>query len=67
MATVPHTLRDWGLDEAAHPVLVKNFSQDEVQRMIEDDLFAGRTVSIELAAVVAIGLFLGVLAVLSTI
>jgi hypothetical protein len=64
MASVPHPLRDWGIDEAAHPVLVKSFKPDEVRHQIEDDLFAGKSVSIELTVVVGIGLFLGALAVL---
>jgi hypothetical protein len=67
MATAPHTLRSWGIDEAAHPVLMKSFTADERQRLIEEDLFAGRSVSLELAVVVAVGLLIGALAVLSTV
>ena len=67
MAIVQRTLKDWGIAEAAHPVLVKCFSVDEQDRLIREDVFAGRTVSLELIAVVAIGLVIGIIAVLSTI
>lgn len=67
MATATHTLSDWGIDEAAHPVLVRAFPADEQQRLIEEDLFAGRSVSLELVLVVALGLFIGAVAVLTTL
>jgi hypothetical protein len=55
-----------GIKEVAHPVLVKCFSSDERDRLIREDFFAGKSVSLELVAVVALGL-VGVIAVLSTI
>ncbi len=67
MATAHHTLSDWGIDESTHPVLMRTFSADERQRLIEDDLAAGRTVSLELVLVVALGLFIGAIAVLATL
>jgi hypothetical protein len=67
MATVGHGSYDWGINEAAHSVLFKAFSADERQRLIEDDLFAGRSVSLELVAVVALGLLIGAIVVLTTL
>jgi hypothetical protein len=67
MATATRSLKDWGIDERAHPVLARCFTAEEQQRMIEDDLYAGRSVSLELVAVVAVGLFIGALAVLLTL
>lgn len=67
MATAHHTLQSWGVTEAAHPVLAKSFTLDEQERLIREDLVAGRNVSLELVAVVALGLFIGSIAVLFTI
>jgi hypothetical protein len=67
MAIGTHGLQTWGINETAHPVLFKAFAPDECQRLIEEDLFAGRTVSIELAAVAAFGLLIGAIAVLFTL
>jgi hypothetical protein len=67
MATAHHALEAWGLTEAAHPVLAKSFTPDELRRLIREDLVAGRNVSLELVAVVALGLLIGVIAVLSTL
>jgi hypothetical protein len=67
MATAHHTLQDWGIDESAHPVLSRFFTPVEQQRLIEDDLSAGNSVSLELIAIVALGLLIGAIAVLTTI
>ncbi len=67
MATAHHTLQGWGVTETAHPVLAKSFTPDEQERLIREDLVAGRNVSLELVAVVALGLLIGTIAVLSTL
>jgi hypothetical protein len=67
MAIFHHTLRDWGIDETAHPVLARSFTAAEQQRLIEEDLLAALSVSLELVVVVALGLLIGALAVLFTI
>jgi hypothetical protein len=66
-ATVHHTFQVWGVNEAAHPVLVKSITADERERLIQEDVFAGRSVALELVAVVALWLFIGAFAVLFTI
>jgi hypothetical protein len=52
------------MDEAAYPVLVKCFSAAERERLIAEDMMAGRSVSLELTVVLLLGLFLGMLSVL---
>jgi hypothetical protein len=48
-------------------VLAKSFTLDEQERLIREDLVAGRNVSLELVAVVALGPLVGSIAVLFTI
>jgi hypothetical protein len=67
MATVGQNAHDWGIKEPGHPVLFKAFSAGERQRLIEDDLFAGRSVSLLLVVVVGLGLLIGAIAVLTTL
>jgi hypothetical protein len=67
VAIVHHTFQDRGINEAVHPVFVKSFTAVERSRLIQEDLFAGRSVSLELVALVALGLLVGMVAVLCTI
>lgn len=67
MATKQSKLQDWGIDEATHPALVKCCTPAEREQMIRDDLYAGWSISLELMAVVALGLTIGIVAVVCTI
>jgi hypothetical protein len=67
MATTQSKLRDWGIEETTHPMLMKCFTPAERDQMIREDLHAGWTISLELMAVVALGLLIGIVAVVSTI
>lgn len=48
----------WVYDERAFPVWNRSFEKADRADMIRDDLWAGRSISILLAALVAIGLAL---------
>jgi hypothetical protein len=48
----------WVYDERAFPVWNRSFAKDERQEMIHDDLWAGRSIAVLLAVLVAIGLIL---------
>lgn len=55
------TLEDrtrWVYDEHAFPVWNSSFDRESRREMIDDDLWAGRSIAVLLAAVVAIGLTL---------
>ena len=55
------TLEDrtsWVYDERTFPVWNKSFDKGERQEMIHDDLWAGRSIAVLLAVLVAIGLTL---------
>lgn len=67
MATAMHPIHDPGIKEAAYPSLGKFFTPFQQQQLIADDLQAGRSVSLELIAIVALGLLIGAIAVLTTI
>jgi hypothetical protein len=64
MGTVQHSSSDRNTFELRPS---KYFSPAEQQRMIDEDLEAGRNVSLELFAIVTMGALLGALAVLLTI
>lgn len=51
---------DWVYDERTFPVWNASFEKPERTEMIRDDLWAGRSIAILLATLVAIGLFLAV-------
>jgi hypothetical protein len=63
MATVQHPTDNlsnklsWYLNRAPHSVW-DSFSAAEQQQMVEDDLFAGRSVSLLLSAVVTVGMLM---------
>ncbi|MFM8497277.1 MAG: hypothetical protein ACKOEM_17410 [Planctomycetia bacterium] len=48
----------WVYDERAFPVWNRSFEKSDRAEMIRDDLWAGRSISILLAVLVAIGLAL---------
>ncbi len=48
----------WVYDEHAFPVWNKSFDRADRTEMIEDDLWAGRSIAMLLAVLVAIGLVL---------
>ncbi|NBW95412.1 MAG: hypothetical protein EBR28_01445 [Planctomycetia bacterium] len=48
----------WVYDERAFPVWNRSFDKADRAEMIRDDLWAGRSISIMLAVLVAIGLVL---------
>ena len=48
----------WVYDEAAFPVWNRSFDRADRVEMIRDDLWAGRSIAILLAVLVAIGLVL---------
>lgn len=48
----------WVYDERQFPVWNKSFDRDARQEMIRDDLWAGRSIAVLLAVLVAIGLTL---------
>lgn len=50
----------WVYDEQAFPVWNGSFAKPERTEMIQDDLWAGRSIAILLATLVAIGLVLAV-------
>jgi hypothetical protein len=49
---------NWVYDERTFPVWNKSFDKGERQEMIHDDLWAGRSIAVLLAVLVAIGLTL---------
>lgn len=49
---------EWVYDEKAFPVWNGSFDRSDRTEMIRDDLWAGRSIAILLAALVAIGLVL---------
>jgi hypothetical protein len=51
---------DWVYDERAFPVWNASFEKPERTEMIRDDLWAGRSIAVLLATLVAIGLALAV-------
>ena len=53
----------WVYDERAFPVWNRSFEQADRADMIRDDLWAGRSISILLAVLVAIGLVLSLVTV----
>ena len=53
----------WVYDERAFPVWNRSFEKTDRAEMIRDDLWAGRSISIMLAVLVAIGLVLSLLTV----
>lgn len=48
----------WVYDEQAFPVWNESFEKSDRTEMIRDDLWAGRSIAVLLAALVAIGLIL---------
>lgn len=58
----------WVYDERAFPVWNRSFERTDRAEMISDDLWAGRSISVLLAVLVAIGLILalGTLAFVAT-
>jgi len=48
----------WVYDNRAFPVWNASFAKEDRTHMIEDDLWAGRSIAVLLAALVAIGLVL---------
>lgn len=48
----------WVYDEQAFPVWNRSFDKTDRAEMITDDLWAGRSIAVLLAVLVAIGLFL---------
>ncbi len=48
----------WVYDEQAFPVWNQSFEKSDRTEMIRDDLWAGRSIAVLLAALVAIGLIL---------
>jgi len=54
---------EWVYDEQAFPVWNHTFEKNERTEMIRDDLWAGRSIAILLATLVAIGLVLAVVTV----
>ena len=48
----------WVYDEQAFPVWNESFDKDDSTEMIREDLWAGRSIAILLASLVAIGLIL---------
>ena len=50
----------WVYDKRAFPVWNSSFDEQSRQEMIHDDLWAGRSIAILLAALVAVGLGLAV-------
>jgi hypothetical protein len=53
----------WVYDERAFPVWNRSFEKADRAEMISDDLWAGRSISILLAVLVAIGLVLSLVTV----
>jgi len=53
----------WVYDERAFPVWNRSFEKTDRAEMIRDDLWAGRSISILLAVLVAIGLVLALVTV----
>lgn len=51
----------WVYDETAFPVWNRSFERADRVEMIRDDLWAGRSIAVLLAVLVAIGLVLSVL------
>jgi hypothetical protein len=51
---------EWVYDERAFPVWNASFEKPERTEMIRDDLWAGRSIAVLLATLVAIGLALAV-------
>ncbi len=54
---------NWVYDERTFPVWNKSFDKGERQAMIHDDLWAGRSIAVLLAVLVAIGLGLSLVTV----
>jgi hypothetical protein len=54
---------EWVYDEQAFPIWNHTFEKNERTEMIRDDLWAGRSIAILLATLVAIGLVLAVVTV----
>ena len=54
----------WVYDERAFPVWNRSFDKDARQEMIHDDLWAGRSIAVLLAVLVAIGLTLSIVTLL---
>jgi hypothetical protein len=48
----------WVYDERAFPVWNRSFERSDRTEMIRDDLWAGRSISVLLAVLVAVGLLL---------
>ncbi|MEX2112568.1 MAG: hypothetical protein WD845_05245 [Pirellulales bacterium] len=69
MATVHQPATDyaskltWYLDHAQHNVWDR-FSASEQQQMVEEDLFAGKSVSLLLASVITVGLVMAAVSLL---
>jgi hypothetical protein len=53
----------WVYDERAFPVWNRSFEKTDRSEMIRDDLWAGRSIAILLAVLVAIGLVLSLVTV----
>jgi hypothetical protein len=53
----------WVYDERAFPVWNRSFEKDVRREMIHDDLWAGRSIAVLLAVLVAIGLVLSLVTV----
>lgn len=53
----------WVYDEAAFPVWNRSFDKADRAEMIREDLWAGRSIAVLLAVLVAIGLTLSLLTV----
>ena len=49
---------EWVYDERAFPVWNRSFEKTDRTHMIDDDLWAGRSIAVLLAVLVAIGLVL---------
>lgn len=54
----------WVYDDRAFPVWNRSFRREDRAEMIREDLWAGRSIAVLLAALVAIGLVLAVSTVL---
>jgi hypothetical protein len=53
----------WHLSHLPHQVWDR-FSVEEQKRMVEDDLFAGKSVSLELAALITVGLAMSIVSLI---
>ncbi len=53
----------WVYDDRAFPVWNRSFDKNDRTEMIQDDLWAGRSIAVLLAVLVAIGLILSLVTV----